>query len=667
MVKLSLLVTVGVVVAYFTTSTSYIPCYILLASTLLLFVNWIMTKTKIGFNYFFGILTVLIFILLGYVNYKLRTPDFIPKHYVHFIKKDAVQQMHLKVTEILKPNRFYFNYLARVISVDSSKTSGNILISLKKDTLANPFFVDEELLVNTNITQNFETKNPFTFNYASFLKDKGIFSQARISSTAVLARSKGKTSLKGWAEKLRNKIILKLKENNLASDELAILEALLLGKRTSIRKELNTGYQNAGASHILAVSGLHVGILMVLFSFLLHPLTHLKKGNVIKAIGVVILLWVFALIAGLSASVVRATTMFTFLMLAKVLKRETSTINTLFLSYFFLVLINPFWLFQVGFQLSYMAVFFIVWLHPLVYTLYAPRFYLDKLFWGIISITLVVQIGLTPLLLYYFHQFSALSFLTNLMILPFLGIILGIGVLIIALALLGYLPHWISAGFNVVISVLNKFILWVGSQESFIIKNISFSIYQLIGYYLVILTLILFWKQKQIKNVYAVIGACFIVIAVSYYEKYITSTNELVIFNKPKNTLIGYKNGKTFQLFTSDSIKNYYNYTPIKEYLIAQKVKNIYIDSIPSIFKYRDKFLLIIDSTGIYPVKKTAIILLINSPKINLERALDSLQPDLVIADASNYFSYVNRWEKTCKKRKLPFYYTGTKGAFIKE
>ena len=184
---------------------------------------------------------------------------------------------------------------------------------------------------------------------------------------------------------------------------------------------------------------------------------------------------------------------------------------------------------------------------------------------------------------------------------------------------------------------------------------------------MVILTLILFWKQKQIKNVYAVIGACFIVIAVSYYEKYITSTNELVIFNKPKNTLIGYKNGKTFQLFTSDSIKNYYNYTPIKEYLIAQKVKNIYIDSIPSIFKYRDKFLLIIDSTGIYPVKKAAIILLINSPKINLERALDSLQPDLVIADASNYFSYVNRWEKTCKKRKLPFYYTGTKGAFIKE
>lgn len=667
MVKIALLVTLGVIVGYYTTFTSFTPFIILIICALLLIILWAITKNKIGFNYLLGILTFITFILLGYVNFKLRTPDFIPNHFVHFIKKEANQQVHLKIKEILKPNPFSYNYIASVFYVDTAKTRGNIVINLKKDSIEKPFVVDEEIIVFTKMKQNLKPKNPFTFNYANFLKDKGIYAQIQLKKSEITARKMGKSTLKGWTEKLRNTIILKLKENNLTQDELAIIEALLLGKRTSIRKELNMGYQNAGASHILAVSGLHVGIIMILLSLLLHPLTYFKKGKVIKAVAVVLLLWIFAIIAGLSASVVRATTMFSFLMLAHVLNRETNTINTLFLSYFFLLIVNPFWLFQVGFQLSYAAVFFIVWLHPLVYSLYTPRFYLDRLFWGILSITFVVQLGLMPLLLYYFHQLSVLSFLTNLLILPFLGIILGLGIILILLALLGILPHWVSDGFNWIITILNQLVLWIGSQEGFIIKNVSFSKLQLFGYYLVIITLIWFWKQNQIKYLYAFIASCFILVGINFYEKYKTNSNELVIFNKPKSTLMGYKNGTTFYLFTSEGKNSNYNYSPIKDYLIAQKIKKVYSDTIPSIFRYDNEKVLVIDSLAVYPAFKTDIILLRNSPKINLERAIDSLKPNLVICDASNYFSFVTRWEQTCKKRKLPFYYTGTKGAFIKE
>lgn len=159
---------------------------------------------------------------------------------------------------------------------------------------------------------------------------------------------------------------------------MAVIKALLLGQRQDISKGLLTDYQNAGAIHILAVSGLHVGILLLILTFILRPIDRFKNGKYIKAIGIIVFLWMFAFIAGLSASVVRAVTMFSFIAIGQSFQKKTLIEFSLITSMLFLLLVKPMFLFDVGFQLSYLAVFGIIWVQPKLDSLYVPKYYLDK-------------------------------------------------------------------------------------------------------------------------------------------------------------------------------------------------------------------------------------------------------------------------------------------------
>ena len=168
--------------------------------------------------------------------------------------------------------------------------------------------------------------------------------------------------------------------------------------------------------------------------YIFDPIKRLLKSEKGINVLIIIMLWGFAFLTGLSPSVIRAVTMFSFFAFAKIINRDTNAINTLFLSYFTLLVINPNWLFHVGFQLSYLAVFFILWLVPIWNKFYYPKHLILKKFWGIITVTLAAQIGIIPLSLFYFHQFPGLFILTNLIVLPVIGLILCLGILLIFLS-----------------------------------------------------------------------------------------------------------------------------------------------------------------------------------------------------------------------------------------
>ena len=666
-VKFSLFLTLGIVAGYYTSSNYFLGLGLLAVSVVVLFLSWFFFRKSIYPNYLFGVFTFICFFLIGYVNYKTRLPGFQKNHISHILKKDTFQLVHVKIKEVLKPNDYRQNYIAIVFKVDTIHVSGKILVSVKKDSAGVALQIDDEVLLFGKITEIAKAKNPYVFDYSSYMKKLGVYNQISVTHKTILNHQRGSPTIRGKMAALREHIILKLKQNHLAHDELAIIEALILGQRKDIRKDLYTSYTNAGATHILAVSGLHVGIMLLLISFVLKPVNYFKHGKTIALVLTVIFLWGFALLAGLSASVTRAVTMFSFLVLAQLLNRETNAINTLFLSYFFLLLLNPLWLFQVGFQLSYVAVFFILWVHPKLYAYYRPNNYLGRLFWGIFTITLVVQIGVFPLLLYYFHQFPLVSFVTNLVILPFLGVILGLGVIIIVLALVNFLPQWLSIGYEYIIKWLNKFVLWIGSQEDFIITHISVSIYKLLALYFLIIAVILFWKNRKPNTLIASLLGIVLLLTVSIVEKYQSQTSQLVIFHTNRATTMAYKNGRTLQVYASDTLKNYKIASPVSAYSIGLRINQLIVGKIPSVFKYREKLIVVIDSFGVYPSGRVDVVVLTNSPKIHLERLIDSINPELLIADGSNYTGYVRRWKKTCKKRKLPFHYTGTKGAFILE
>ena len=239
-------------------------------------------------------------------------------------------------------------------------------------------------------------------------------------------------------------------------NEIEIVKALILGQKKDINKQLYSDYAAAGAIHILAVSGLHVGIIYFILITLLRPLKRLFKHELIISIIIVISLWGFAFLTGLSPSVIRAVTMFSFFAFAKAINRETNTINTLFLSYFTLLIINPLWLFHIGFQLSYLAVLSILWLLPLFNKVYCPKNYFARKIWDIFTVTLAAQTGIFPLSIYYFHQFPGLFFMTNLIILPFLGVLLGGGIILIILSIFNVIPEWFALTYNYLIKFMNS-------------------------------------------------------------------------------------------------------------------------------------------------------------------------------------------------------------------
>lgn len=223
----------------------------------------------------------------------------------------------------------------------------------------------------------------------------------------------------GLASNFRESIISKLKKENFGEEELGVIQALLLGKRDDISENTYNNYTNAGAVHILAVSGLHVGIILLLLEFFLSPLARLPKGKTLKLLLVVLLLWGYAFVAGLSPSIVRAVTMFSFVAYALYLNRPANSFNIIALSMLFILLVKPLFLFQVGFQMSYAAVFAIVWIYPKLQKFWFPDNFIIRKTWQLLSVSAAAQLGVLPISLFYFHQFPALFFISNLLIIPF--------------------------------------------------------------------------------------------------------------------------------------------------------------------------------------------------------------------------------------------------------
>ena len=187
---------------------------------------------------------------------------------------------------------------------------------------------------------------------------------------------------------------------------------------------------------------------MLFVTFILKPLPNTKRGSFIKLLIILASLSIFGIIAGLAPSVVRSVTMFSFVAIGNHLRRSVNIYHTLLVSILIILLFEPSFLFDVGFQLSYIALFFIIWLQPLLASIWLPKNKITKYIWDILTVSFAAQIGTLPLSIYYFHQFPGLFFVTNLVIIPLLSIIMVLGVLVMVLAAFGYVPFFLPNLWN---------------------------------------------------------------------------------------------------------------------------------------------------------------------------------------------------------------------------
>lgn len=668
-IKLTFFLITGILVGYFFEVPLQVSISLSLSFLVILLICFLIARNQFIKTIWFAMATFATMASIGILTVTLHNEKNSPNHYTHQIttEHDSLKTITFKIREVLKSNSYYDKYIIAIIKVDGKKVTGKSLLNIKKDSTQLPLKVDATFICKTDFKTINPPLNPNQFDYKKYLKKKYIYHQLSIKNTALFKVDAEKTTLFGVASNIRNYINTKLENSPFKPDELAIINALLLGQRQDISEDVYSSYKNAGVIHILAVSGLHVGIILLMLNFLFKPIERFKNGSFFKTLLLVSILWGFAVIAGLSASVTRAVTMFSIVAIAMNLKRPTNIYNTLAISILVLLLFKPLFLFDVGFQLSYLAVFAIVTLDPHLYKLWKPKNKIVNLYWHTLTVTFSAQLGIIPISLYYFHQFPSLFFVANLAIVPLLGLILGYGIIVIILAVLGILPDFVAIIYGYIISCMNGFVHLISQQHYFLFKDIFFSFLYVFVSYLFIITFVRFLLKRDYQRLkWFLIGILMVQSAV-IFTNYQKPTNEFIVFHKSRYSLLGNNVNQKMTIANDfDSINRSKN-NIIRDYKIENYTPSIEENPLQSFYVLNDKKLLVIDSLGLYNIRSfhPDYVLLRQSPKINLNRLIDSIKPKQIIADGSNYKSYIENWEQICLKRKLPFHATGKKGAFI--
>lgn len=635
----------------------------------LFLISFLRTKKKLFPDAFFGICSFLLIFYLGFSAAYFSVPENKTEHFINQnIVPDHSTMLLASVSEELKPTNFSQRFILDTESLISSKKTlhakGKILLNLKRDSSAASYLKPGmQVLVPWNPDEIKAPLNPFQFSYKNYLHGLQVKQQINTDIDNIKIRKYQNSDLTAKSWQLREQLILDLKKHDFGKDEIAVFQALILGQRREISNELYKDYAASGAIHILAISGLHIGILLFLLNYLFKGLDRLKRGKLIKTLIIILLLWSFAVLTGFSASVVRAVTMFSFLAVGLQMKRKTSALNSLSLSLFLLLLINPYYIYQVGFQLSYLAVFSIIMFQPMIYRLIKPKFKIIDYLWKLSAVSIAAQIGVLPLSLYYFHQFPGLFLATNLVILPFLGLLLALGILVILLAFFDLLPTFIADTFNFILSKMNGFIERIAAIDSFIFEYVQFSLFQTLSFYLILMGILLYIKKPSYPKI------CFVLISVLIFQistfefRNSIPLTESVIFHRSGHSVFSIKEYERLRIF-SDDISDI---TLLQDYKRERLIEEQHKQQIPNILDFSGKLSLVIDSAGVYDLEnfKPELLILRNSPKVNLERLIEQLSPKQIIADGSNYTTFVNRWKITASDKKIPFHHTGEKGAFI--
>lgn len=416
--------------------------------------------------------------------------------------------------------------LCRVLLTEQCDSAGaarpvgcNVLLYLAKDSAALQLESGDELLAFVCITPPANNRNFDEFDYARYLMRQGIAGTGYVAtgkwtllSSPPLSPASGASgvnagvkafcyNLKHTARLYREKLIALYRRLGLEGDGLALLSALTTGDRTELSISVRESFSVAGASHILALSGLHIGLLYAVLFFALKPVARQsERSRKVCAVLLIACLWAFAFFTGCSPSVVRSVTMFSLWTLAGMFGRQPFSFNTLAVTAWLMLLYNPVWLFDVGFQLSFVAVASILLVQPSVYRLLAVKSRLGKYVWGLMSVSIAAQLGTAPLVMFYFSRFSTHFLLTNLVVVPLVTVILYAALLMLCLTPFAWIQAWVAEGVRRLLEVLNLFVRWVEQLPYSSVDGIWLYPWEVFGIYIALLLYLYYIRSRRYKR-----------------------------------------------------------------------------------------------------------------------------------------------------------------------
>jgi len=446
------------------------------------------------------------------------------------------------------------NYYFRNDSI--FKCNEKVLVYFEKNERVEKLNPGSVILFNAQPHLVENNGNPYEFDYKTYLAGKKIYRQLYLRNPNWKQTTEKVNSLAVFAESTREKLLKIYRSQNLGEEETEILSALTLGYKRGLDPETKRVFSSAGAMHVLAVSGLHVGILFAVFTLLFGFLRRNVRGKYIFVLASLSVLWGYAFITGLSASVMRAATMFSLVSVGANIQRRPNIYNSLAFAAFFLLLINPNNLHEVGFQLSFAAVFGIVFLQPHLVQLWPTKNKFLKPVWILFTVSVAAQIATFPFTSYYFNQFPTYFWISNLVVIPaaFVMIFLGIGLLLfsqvpILATILAFLTKWL-------IHLTFLFLKGVENLPFAVIK-VGINPAQTFLTGLILIFLFIFISNQRIRTLKVVFFTLLISCGITLYNRYKQLTNsELIAYNNTDNPTIHLIQGETNYIISESPIQS---------------------------------------------------------------------------------------------------------------
>lgn len=531
--------------------------------------------------------------------------------------------------------------------------------------------------------------NPEQFDYQKYLSRKGILRQVYLKDESWdLLKDKSVNPIYSFSYNLRNFLLATIRELGISDDEYSVAAAILLGYDDTLPTELRQKYVAAGSMHILCVSGMHVGVIFMVFSYMLGFLDKRKRGqNVTKQILLLVLIWFYALLAGLAPSILRSTIMLSFVIVGDMIKRNGILLNSLAASAFLLLCIDPANLFNVGFLLSYCAVIGIVTLQKPIYNIFyvKPKF-LDKV-WEMTSVTLAAQLATAPLSIYYFHQFPTYFWLSNLFMGPISAIVITGGMVMLMVFFIPYINIGVAFCVKWLIYAMNFIVSWIETMPLSMIKGLYINSLEFICLIIAFVLLMMLVEHRKKPFLFGILSML-LIFSVSQLTSAVIQRDKMsiTVYSVNKASAIDFVCGNEHVLICDSIFVNnpaLSNFS-IENHLIREGVfsngvcvpvdssyfNSDYLKKRDNLISFGGKIIGIMDEKSSFGVKMPFrphldYFIVRGRVNIDLERLLNCYVIDLLVIDSSVPEYVSQKIIQKAEDMEQDYYYVKTSGAYV--
>ncbi len=621
-------------------------------STVLLIVSivfYVLSKRKYRFAvYFTG--SLLAFFLVSGIGFGTWHRQENTMEKVRKALPEKVLEVRFRIVKPLRTTPYYRQYAAYVTRINGNFAGFKVLYQIPVDKDFSPDF-SKEYVYHPGPKEWKPLpppRFPFGFDYGKYLRNQGIYFKLISKSPENLSFS-GRTFPEGLAE-LRRKIQHNIEKSVQDTLTYQVMSALLLGERYLLDPEVKQSFIDAGVVHVLAISGLHIGILLFFLRLLFRPI---KRQRFLYNVLILGTIGLYAALIDFPPSVTRATMMFGFFQVAWEVKRRVSPYYTLLLAAFFILSVAPNAWKDIGFLLSFGAVFSILTFYPLIKQVYYPENRILQYVIDLLYVSVAAQILLLPLLLLFFHRFSFGFIIANLVVIPFISLILILGFAMI--------PFWVAGlSFDAVGIVLRQTVGWMIQAIEFISK-IRFLVFEkiyfsplyalalllgLAAFYMTITSV----KRRRIGAI-VLIGLSSILIL---RDNYLRSRKQMIFLSSSKlRPVLSVVRHNKLKLYHDDSLNLFF----LSDFYKHFGIKTLEQYAFPRVFRAGDKTCLLLDRPFPDSIVQRPydILILDNSPKINLDLWLNRTGAEAVVVTGSNYDFMKRLWKNSCARRGIRY------------